>query len=145
MHGTDRREFLNALGAWGLLAAAPRAIAQTVRSFPAYPFTLGVASGYPRPTGITWWTRLPPRPDEPAAGMPPQPVPVRWEVASDESMRTLVAAGMEMAGPDGAHSGGIDVEGLQPGREYWYRFISADATSPVGRTKTAPAENERVS
>ena len=33
----------------------------------------------------------------------------------------------------------LDVAGLQPGRPYWYRFSSGDATSPVGRAITLPA------
>ena len=28
--------------------------------------------------------------------------------------------------------------GLEPARWYWYRFTAGDATSPVGRTRTAP-------
>ncbi len=33
----------------------------------------------------------------------------------------------------------LDVAGLQPGRPYWYRFQSGDATSAVGRAITLPA------
>ncbi|MCA9768800.1 MAG: alkaline phosphatase D family protein, partial [Gemmatimonadetes bacterium] len=29
--------------------------------------------------------------------------------------------------------------GLDPDRWYWYRFMAGDATSAVGRTRTAPA------
>jgi alkaline phosphatase D len=32
-----------------------------------------------------------------------------------------------------------DVRGLPAGRSYWYRFISGDAASPVGRTMTLAA------
>ena len=32
----------------------------------------------------------------------------------------------------------VDVPGLEPGREYFYRFTSGADVSPVGRTKTAP-------
>jgi alkaline phosphatase D len=38
-----------------------------------------------------------------------------------------------------AHSVHLDVAGLQPGRPYWYRFISGDATSRIGRAVTLPA------
>jgi alkaline phosphatase D len=31
------------------------------------------------------------------------------------------------------------VDGLEPGRPYWYRFTALGQQSPIGRTKTAPA------
>jgi alkaline phosphatase D len=37
------------------------------------------------------------------------------------------------------HSVHLDVAGLEPGRSYWYRFMSGDAASPVGRAATLPA------
>jgi alkaline phosphatase D len=33
----------------------------------------------------------------------------------------------------------VDVTGLSPGTEYWYRFKAASHVSPTGRTRTAPA------
>jgi alkaline phosphatase D len=144
MTGIDRREFLHALGAWGLLAAAPHLGAQGTARFPACPFTLGVASGYPRASGVTLWTRLAPLPDEAGAGMMPEPVTVAWEVASDASMRSIVASGSETALAEWAHSVHVDVHGLQPARDYWYRFMAGDAVSPVGHSRTAPADNSRT-
>ena len=52
-------------GAW----AVPRAATDD-------PFTLGVASGDPTPTGVVLWTRLAPRPLDPDGGMTARPVPV---------------------------------------------------------------------
>ena len=40
------------------------------RRLGADPFTLGVASGDPRPDGVVLWTRLAPEPLEPGGGMP---------------------------------------------------------------------------
>jgi alkaline phosphatase D len=37
-----------------------------------------------------------------------------------------------------------DLAGLQPGRPYWYRFLSGDATSPVGRAITLPAAGAKL-
>jgi alkaline phosphatase D len=45
----------------------------------------------------------------------------------------------ERALPQWAHSVHAEVAGLQPGRSYFYRFHAGSATSPVGRTHTAPA------
>jgi len=36
-------------------------------------------------------------------------------------------------------SGIIEVAGLEPARDYWYRFTSGGQQSPVGRTRTAAA------
>ena len=48
------------------------------------PFTLGVASGDPRPTGVVLWTRLAPDPPAVGGGMPAEPFEVRYEVSRDE-------------------------------------------------------------
>ena len=140
----DRREFVSALGAWGLLAATPWARAQINPQFSAYPFSLGVASGYPSADGIVLWTRLAPVPDDPRGGLAPEPIVVRWEVATDKDMRNVVASGTELALPDWAHSVHIEVQGLAPARRYFYRFIAGDAVSPIGRTRTAPAADAPV-
>ena len=107
-----------------------------------YPFTLGVASGYPSPDGAVLWTRLAPEPLSPdpdrSGGMPPVVVPVDWEVAADPNMSQVVQRGAAEADPREAHSVHVECRGLEPGREYWYRFIAGGETSPTGRTRTAP-------
>lgn len=103
-----------------------------------YPFSLGVASGSPLPTAVILWTRLLPDPLN-AASMPAVALTVRWEVAEDEGFRRIAAKGSAVASPELAHSVHVDARGLLPDRWYWYRFILADAVSPVGRTRTAPA------
>jgi alkaline phosphatase D len=118
-----RRRFLAALGA---LAVSPLARADS------NPFALGVASGYPTPSGMVLWTRLIGASSLAAA-------PVDWEIAADESMRTIVGRGSTLADPAWAHSVHVEPQGLEPDRWYWYRFTAGDAQSPVGRTRTAPA------
>lgn len=106
-----------------------------------YPFLLGVASGSPLPTSVVLWTRLLDNLGQNpllAPALPPLPYPVRWEVASDEAFRRIVAQGQVQALPELAHSVHVDVSGLAPGTWYWYRFMQGDAVSPVGRTRTAP-------
>ncbi|MGI8332024.1 alkaline phosphatase D family protein [Actinomadura scrupuli] len=110
--------------------------------FPAHPFQLGVASGDPTPDGVVLWTRLAPMPlhPDPAApgGMAPQAVPVRWEVAADERFGEVVRRGETIARPELAHSVHVEVGGLRPGRDYFYRFLTGGDVSAVGRTRTAP-------
>jgi alkaline phosphatase D len=143
----DRRRFLAFTGALAgtamygqlrgdLALAAPR--------MPGYPFALGVASGDPKPAGVALWTRLAPDPLVKGGGMPARDVAVRWQVATDDAFADVVRSGTAAAMPDLAHSVHVDVTGLQPGREYFYRFIAGADSSPVGRTKTAPARDAHV-
>lgn len=50
----------------------------------------------------------------------------------------MVRKGNTHTTPELAHSVHAEVDGLRPGREYYYRFKAGPETSPVGRTKTAP-------
>ena len=135
----DRRRFLEALAALGVTRAVPACAADRKVSFDSYPFTLGVASGYPTPDGFVLWTRLAPRPLEPRGGLAPEAVPMRWEVAEDERFAKVIASRAEFPTHEWAHSVHAEVRGLKPDRWYWYRFLAGDAVSPVGRTRTAPA------
>lgn len=104
----------------------------------SYPFTLGVASGAPLPSGVVLWTRLISDPLA-AQAFSVQAFAVRWEVAEDEVFKRIAAKGTATAIPELAHSVHVDVQGLLPDRWYWYRFMLGDAVSPVARTRTAPA------
>ncbi len=141
-----RRTFLAGVtgvaGAAALTTApADRAAAAPRHAGGGDPFTLGVASGDPTATGVVLWTRLAPRPFEPGGGMPAWPVTVRWEVARDERFRHVVRAGVAWAAPQLAHAVHVEVEGLRPDGEWFYRFHYRDATSATGRTRTAPADD----
>jgi alkaline phosphatase D len=115
-----RRSFL--VGAGGL--ALP-AMAQ------GQAFPLGVASGSPRPASVVLWTRV------------TVPGSVGWSIADDEGMRRVVRSGTAPAEERWANSVHVDVEGLQSGRFYWYRFTANGQASPIGRTRTAPASSDR--
>ena len=134
----DRRTLLLA----GLSSALP--FSALSQNFASDPFTLGVASSLPGPHAVTLWTRLAPNPLDATGGLDPVAHPVAWELAADESFSTPVARGLAMAQPDAAHSVRVTVQGLEAGRHYWYRFMSGDATSTVGRTKTLPADPSQV-
>ncbi|GGL12444.1 alkaline phosphatase D [Sphaerisporangium melleum] len=144
----SRRAFLiaaAAAGAGGLLSPAS-AGASTPRQAPAGrtaadPFKLGIASGDPAPDGFVLWTRLAPDPLTPDGhgGMPSRDVEVGWQVAEDERFRTVVRDGTATARPAAAHSVHVELDGLKPGREYFYRFRAGGHLSEAGRTRTTPA------
>ena len=97
------------------------------------PFGEGVASGDPTPTSVILWTRLLTELTE--------PVDVKWEVATDADFTEPVGAGIVPATPELGHSIHLDATDLEPDTWYWYRFSSAQYTSPVGRTRTMPADD----
>jgi alkaline phosphatase D len=105
----------------------------------ADPFALGVASGAPHDHGMVLWTRIAPA----ALPSPLSPVDVRWQIADDESFKRPVASGQAAALPHLGHSVHVEVTGLQPGRWYFYRFLLGDATSDIGRTRTAPVADSQ--
>ncbi len=110
---------------------------------PADLFTLGVASGNPTPDGFVLWTRLAPNPFH-GGGMPPEPVAVSWQVATDDKMSAVVSQGEAIAVPGLAHSVHAEIAGLAPGSWYWYRFRVGSEVSPIGRARTAPASGARL-
>lgn len=147
--GTTRRQFLTWSALVGALAFTPElassATASAQSSSPTeYPFRLGVASGDPLPDSVVLWTRLAVDPMAPSGGMLPGVVPVRWEIADDDRFGRVVRQGVEFATPLDGWSVHVDVRGLEPAREYFYRFLVGPHASTVGRTKTAPAYSAHV-
>lgn len=107
-------------------------------TFAADPFTLGVASGYPQADSVVLWTRLAPFPAAPQGGLVEAKIGVRWELAEDEAMTRIVQQGAVDATPQWSYAVHVEVQNLQPQRNYFYRFMAGDAVSPIGRTRTLP-------
>jgi alkaline phosphatase D len=109
-------------------------------NLPGELFALGVASGDPLPESVILWTRLVADPAAEDGGLgTSEPVPVGWEVASDQDFADVVASGDAVAEPALGHSVHVDASGLDADSWYWYRFTVGDRQSPVARTRTAPA------
>lgn len=134
----SRRLFMGTAGASLLLPASlARAAIRT------NPFTLGVASGAPRPESVLLWTRLAPEPLN-GGGMPLGDVTVAFRVWEDAERRKLLREGTIIAPYADAHSVHLKLEGLRPGREYWYAFTVGDFESPTGRTRTSSPTSNNV-
>ncbi|SDE55712.1 alkaline phosphatase D family protein [Glycomyces harbinensis] len=144
------RRILLASSAATAATAVPAAAWAETRIHPtltADPFTLSVASGDPEPDGVVLWTRLAldPLAEDGMGGMPNGSFDVKWEVAKDERFRRRVASGWKETAAEIGYSVHVEVDGLEPGREYFYRFKTGKWTSPVGRTVTAPSRRSMPS
>ncbi len=126
------RRFFMAVG--GATVSIPKAFAQSDK----YHFTLGVASGCPRPDGIVLWTRLAPEPWRGGGRLPGKAL-VRYRLCSDQAMRRTVRDGIVETSDAKAHSVHVVLRGLEPGRDYWYQFTYGADESPIGRTRAANA------
>jgi alkaline phosphatase D len=130
-----------ALGSW----AAPRvARAQAAPRWTSNPFTLGVASGQPRPDSVVLWTRLAPLSEDESARSARPACAVSYEIFGDAALRQPVARGEVVTDASRAFSVHVHAQGLQPQRDYWYRFACGGAVSPIGHTRTAPASDADV-
>ena len=122
-------------GALGLGVAGLGAAACTTTDGPTYSgkatFTHGVASGDPAQTSVLIWTRVTPE--------APGPVPVKWSVTRDAAFKDVVQRGTFTTGPERDYTVKVLVEGLEPGKIYYYWFTAGQASSPGGVTRTLPA------
>ncbi|MDF8266137.1 alkaline phosphatase D family protein [Luteipulveratus flavus] len=140
----QRRTVLKGVAAATAALAAPRVFDAAAAAAPAGKgvFGYGVASGDPTGTSVIIWTRATPpaRPGEriaaPGSGCG-RSIPVQWQVARDERFTRKVAHGTVHTSADSDHTVKVDVTGLDPYTQYYYRFHSLGEYSPVGRTRTA--------
>lgn len=127
----NRRDFFRTGGGAALLAAAPLMPARAAGAV----FQHGVASGDPLGDRVILWTRV--TPTSANSG-----VRVDWTLCTDPGLTNVVQSGRTVALAARDHTVKIDVSGLQPGRSYYYRFAALGELSPVGRTRTLPAEGQ---
>lgn len=142
-HILTRRAALRALGAGALAALCGDALAKLTWTNPKFsvnPFTLGVASGDPAADGFVIWTKIAPQPLALGGGLPKRWFEVDWELASDDAMRQIVRQGKAIARPELGHAVHVELDGLAPAREYFYRFMVGGEQSRIGRAKTLPAQ-----
>lgn len=93
-------------------------------------FLHGIASGDPAVDAVILWTRVTPESEG--------DVKVSWQVASDSAFSQLVTTGETVTNASRDYTVKIDARGLRAGQTYFYRFITGDKTSVVGKTRTLP-------
>lgn len=97
-------------------------------------FAHGVASGDPSQGGFVIWTRVTPHDQA-------ERVDVIWEISLSAEFTKILKHGKKTAKPSSDWTVKIEIEGLEPGQNAFYRFRSNQAASPTGRAKTLPTEN----
>lgn len=137
----NRRGLLALLGA-GAAATPAKAVPFALVSKPT--FEHGVASGDPWQTSVVLWTRLSSAgPSKERAVLDGSAdganVSGTCEVARDSKFRRIVAKLPFDTQDHGDFTVKLIAERLEPGTDYWFRFICNGAVSPIGRTKTLPA------
>ena len=123
-----RRNFIHALAGstvFSWFGLRPRrAIAANVA------FNHGVASGDPLSDRLVLWTRV--------SGVDGSRVDVRWAVAADADMQSVINEGIVTTSDDRDFTVKVDAEQLPSGQTLWYQFDVDGVTSPVGQSKTLP-------
>ncbi|WP_026538883.1 alkaline phosphatase D family protein [Arthrobacter sp. 9MFCol3.1] len=141
----SRRQVLRSAGVAAVAGAM--AASTSENAFSASPIGLfghGIASGDPMPGSVLLWTRVTPTPESlPGSGAGPD-VSVRWEISADQAFTKVAASGTASTGPARDHTVKVVAGRLLPATNYWYRFTLGQETSPVGRTRTAPAAGAAV-
>ncbi|KAI4159729.1 MAG: hypothetical protein LQ342_006344 [Letrouitia transgressa] len=133
-------------------------------------FTHGVASGDPYPSSVILWTRCSPIQDDvqdnttvsgyvplynpvPIYGSandtgPPSTAPIclSYKVATDRDLSRVTTSGTVYTSSDVDYTVKVEALGLSPFTQYYYQFsvCGNNVTSPLGRTKTAPAATDLV-
>ncbi|KJZ72285.1 hypothetical protein HIM_08326 [Hirsutella minnesotensis 3608] len=134
-------------------------------------FTHGVASGDPWPESVILWTRVAPSSESSISEVAVQgtaplyshetekyvqadshPICVEWRVftpkyGANDRGSTTIAHGTAYTSSDIDYTVKVEATGLEPLTQYNYQFnvCGSDVKSPVGRTKTAPGQDDDVS
>lgn len=96
-------------------------------------FLHGVASGDPQQNRLLFWTRV--SPAQPLGG-----VQLLLEVSTSADMRQLVHTELVLAKADNDYCIKVDLSGLSPATDYYYRFRDQQHSSAVGHGRTLPAQ-----
>jgi alkaline phosphatase D len=134
---TNRRDFVLRLAAVSAALGGGAALSGCGGDDEQPELLYGVASGDPLSDRVILWTHAR------FAGSDANVV-LRWEVADDAAFSRVVASGQVTASSATGHTAKVDATGLQPGRDYHFRFSAAGARSPVGQTRTLPEATGEV-
>jgi len=97
-------------------------------------FAHGVASGDPLKDKVIIWTRATPLVDLAEDEL----FDIDYEIATDESFEHIIRSGTVKTSKERDYTVKIDVQKLDAGSVYYYRFSAKNTKSIIGRMKTLP-------
>ncbi|CAG9983238.1 unnamed protein product [Clonostachys byssicola] len=131
-------------------------------------FTHGIASGDPWPESVILWTRIAPTGEsdtsnvtvegdvplynhdtQPYIDADPHPVCLEWSVFKSNNgtaAKEAVTKGTAFTTSDIDFTVKVEARGLEPFTDYFYQFVvcNSENKSPLGKTKTAPREDDHL-
>ncbi|HHD78596.1 MAG TPA: alkaline phosphatase [Epsilonproteobacteria bacterium] len=135
----DRREFIkiSALSACSLFISTTLTGCgkdEEKGNYISVGFDHGVASGDPLSDRVIIWTRATPKVEV----ADDQEFDIDFEVAKDADFTEIVRKEKVNTSKEKDFTVKVDVQELEAGTSYYYRFKSKELVSPVGKTKTLP-------
>ncbi|PCK32756.1 alkaline phosphatase D family protein [Pseudoalteromonas piscicida] len=100
----------------------------------AVSFNHGVASGDPLADSVILWTRVTPEGT-------PSSVDVTLQVSETEDFGVLLQSHQLSALAKNDYTVKVDLNGLSANSRYFYRFVTKDTHSPIGKCKTLPVND----
>lgn len=136
MQNNSRRDFIIQLSSVSAtLASGGILSACGSDSAPMVNFNCGVASGDPSLDGLVIWTYA----RYADASLMNNSVALKYELATDNAFTNVVKSGDANATSATGFTVKVNLSGLKPGTDYFYRFTSGFFKSGVGKTRTLPS------
>ena len=136
MQNNSRRDFIIQLSSVSAtLASGGILSACGSDSAPMVNFNCGVASGDPSLDGLVIWTYA----RYADASLMNNSVALKYELAMDNAFTNVVKSGDANATSATGFTVKVNLSGLKPGTDYFYRFTSGFFKSGVGKTRTLPS------
>lgn len=99
-------------------------------------FLHGVASGDPTQSNIILWSRI--------SNESAETLEVEYTLSKDAAMENVIHQGTIETSAEKDYTLKIDVGDLEAGTTYFYQFTYKGEASPIGRTRTAAANDEHL-
>lgn len=99
-------------------------------------FQFGVASGDPSETSVVLWTAIEHQLSSKES--------IKWKISESKDMKGNIQKGETRLTSSDSKTVKVKIDGLEPGKRYYYQFNYNGENSPVGRTKTLATNPEEL-
>ena len=136
---TKRRDFLKLSASVIISVASPlvATVKDNTLNLDEGEFLHGVASGDPQKDKVIIWTRV-------TQTSNLDSIRTLYEVSKNKDFKNIYRRDIAFALRENDYTIKIDLQELQAGTEYYYRFRTDNSVSEIGRTKTLPIKTDKV-